>query len=138
MPLLVSCGNFEQIEIGEPKDLKLRGFQDNYLLVDVAIPIENPTLHHITLREMDVKVFLNNQYIGKLLIDETVKIKPKSDEIYQLPVKIRLANILSTAFIMMNMKPGVSADLRFEGEVVAGTRIFKKSLPIKESRKVKF
>lgn len=138
IPLIYSCGNFEEIEIGEPKEVKIRGFEDNFLIVDIALPVNNPTIHRVSIKEMDVRVFLNDKYIGKLLIDEKVSIKPKKDTVYNLPVKIRLANVLGTAFIMMNMNKGSQSEVRFEGEIKAKALMITKTIEIKESKKINF
>ncbi|MBN1118102.1 MAG: LEA type 2 family protein [Bacteroidales bacterium] len=138
LPLVSSCGNVEEIVIGEPKEVKVHGFEDNYLVIDVALPVDNPTLHKISIREMDVRVSLNGRYLGKLIVDERLVLKPKSNTVYQIPVKIRMANILETAFLMMNLKKGQTSELNFEGEVKARTLFFLKTVEINETRKVNF
>ncbi len=135
-PLFYSCGNFEEIEIGEPKEVKIRGFEDNLLVFDIGLPVNNPTLYRISIKEMDVRVFLNDKYIGKLLIDEKISIKAKKDTVYYLPVKIRLANVLGTAFIMMNMKKGSQSEVRFEGQIKARALLITKTIDIKETKKI--
>lgn len=137
LPFLVSCGNFENIEIGEPQNIKVRGFEENYLLIDIDLPINNPTVHFINVTELDVRVFLNDRYLGKLIIDERIRLKPKQSNTYKLPVKIRIANILSTAFIMMNLKKGQEAKIKFEGKVKARSLFFFKTIEISETQKVK-
>lgn len=138
LPLILSCGNLENIEIGEPQNIKVRGFEDNYLLVDVELPVNNPSFYTINISDMDVRVFLNDRFLGKLIIDEKIKIKPKQSTIYKLPVKIRIANILGTAFIMMNMKKGKEAAVKFEGEVKARSFLLFKTIEINETRNVRF
>lgn len=138
VPVFISCGNFEDIEIGEPKELNVRGFEDNYLIVDVVLPVDNPTIHSIVIKNIDVRVFLRNKYIGKLEVDENIRIKPKSNTTYELPVKVRLANLLGAAFIMMNLKKGSESDVRLEGEIQARSLFLSKTIEINENRKMRF
>lgn len=128
--LFSSCGKFENIEFGEPQDFKVQGFEDNHLLVNVNVPVENPTIYRIKLTNIDVRVFLNGKYIGKLLIDDNVVIKGNENRIYELPVKVRLNNLLGAAFIMMNLKKGQSVEVKFEGTITAKTMLIKKNIEI--------
>lgn len=138
LPLAISCGSFEDIEIGEPNEVKVRGFEENLLVVDVSLPVSNPTLHSIILQDVDMRVYLNDKYIGKLMLDDKVKIKPKSSEVYHLPVKVRMANVLGTAFIMMNLKKGSNPSVRFEGEVKAKSMLIKKTIHVDETKDIEF
>lgn len=131
--LFSSCGNFEHINIGEPNEFTVKGFEENYLLVNVNVPVENPTIHKIKIKELDIQVFLNGRYIGKLFIDEKIVINGKENRIYELPVKVRLNNLLGAAFIMMNLKKGQRVDVKFEGTVTGKTLIFKKVVEIDDS-----
>jgi LEA14-like dessication related protein len=138
LPLVISCGSFDDIVIGEPNEVKVRGFEENFLVVDVALPVSNPTLYPITLKDIDMRVYLNDKYIGKLMLDDKVKIKPKSSEVYHLPVKVRMANVLGTAFIMMTLKKGSSPSFRFEGEVDARGMLIKKTIHVDETKNIEF
>jgi LEA14-like dessication related protein len=133
----ISCGKFEDITLGDLQNVEVAGFEDNYLKLNVEVPIENPTLHRINIKAIDVRVFINQQYIGKLIVDEQVLIKSKSSKVYQLPVKIRLANILNTAFLMMNLSNGKQVQFNFEGTVTVRTMLISREIDIKETRLVK-
>ncbi|HBH49941.1 MAG TPA: hypothetical protein DDX98_14950 [Bacteroidales bacterium] len=134
--LLVSCSNLEKIEIGDPEEVKIQGFEDNYLKVAVKIPVHNPSLHKIKIQEIDVRVYLDGRYIGKLIVDDSILVNRKETKVYDLPVKIRLANVLTTAFIMMNTKQGDQIEVRFEGKIKAKSMLISKEFPIDQSRQI--
>ena len=134
--LIAACGNLDDIEIGDPKDVKIQGFEDNYLKLSTKIPVKNPSSYKITIKEIDVRVYLNGSYIGKLIIDENIEIKRKESREYDLPVKIRLNNVLGAAFIMMNMKQGQNVEIRFEGHVKAKTMLITREFPIDETKRI--
>lgn len=135
--LLSGCGNLSEVEIGEPKEVKLKGFEENYLLINAKIPVKNPSIYPFRIKEIDVKVSLNGTYMGKLIVDDAVKIKPKSDKIYDLPVKIRLANVFGAAFVMMNMKSGNDVSVKFEGTVKAQSMLITREFPIDETKNIR-
>lgn len=134
MLLLTSCSNIENIIIGDPEEVKIKGFEDNYLKASAKIPVENPSIYNIKIKEIDVKVFLNGRYMGKLVVDDVIKIKRKESMIYDLPVKIRLANLLGAAFVMMNMKQGQEVKVRMEGTVKAQSMLITREFPIDETK----
>lgn len=134
--MLASCGKFGEITIGAPDEIQVKGFEDNYLILSLSLPINNPTVHKIQLKEIDLRVFINNRYIGKLVVDEKLTIKPKSSSMYFLPVKIRLANLLNTAFIMINLRKGQQVEFRFEGNIIVKTLILTRSIEINELRRI--
>lgn len=135
--LFNNCSNIENIEIGEPKEVKINGFEDNYLSISAQIPVENPSNYSIKIKEIDVKVFLNGRYMGKLVVDDVIKIKRKETLVYDLPVKIRLANILGAAFVMMNMKQGQNIEVRMEGTVKAQSMFITREFPIDETKNIR-
>ncbi len=135
--LLTACAELENIEIGDPDQVKIHGFEDNYLKLDVGIPVNNPSFYNIKITDIDMRVYLNGSYIGKLIVDESVVIKRKKEQIYQLPVKIRLANVLGAAFIMMNLKQGQEVQVRFDGTVTGRSMLVKKTFDVDETTKVR-
>lgn len=134
--LFSSCGNFEDISIDKPKNVEVLGFEDNYLKLNVDLPVKNPTIHNIRIVNMDVKVFLNEKYIGKMLVDTDVVIKRKSERIYKLPIKVRLNNLLGAAYIMMNLKDGQKINVRFEGELSAKSMFVKKTVDFNKTQQI--
>lgn len=131
-----SCGGFSDIVVGEVQEVNIRGFEDNALLVDVRLPVENPTLHRITILDIDSKVYLGNQYLGRVTSVERIVLKANSKDIYDLSLRIRLANVFGTAFTLMKLKSGQKALIRVEGTITARTMVLKKKIPFEETREV--
>jgi hypothetical protein len=75
--------------------------------------------------------------MGKLIIDEKIRIQRKTEKIYNLPVKIRLTNILGAAFIMMNLNQSQDISLKLQGEVKAQSMFITKSFEIDETTNIK-
>lgn len=135
--LFSACGNIENIVIGDPEEVQVKGFEDNYLTVTAKIPVENPSIYTIKIEEIDVKVFLNGRYMGKLVVDDVIKIKRKESLTYDLPVKIRLANLFGAAFVMMNMKQGQEVNIRLQGTITAKSMFITRKFDIDESKKLR-
>lgn len=134
--LITSCGNFSKITIGEISGVTIKGIDDNALLVAVSIPVGNPTLHKITITDFDSKVFINNQYLGKIIMDDKIVFPSKSDTVYDVDLNIRLANLFGAALTMMNLRSGQRIEIRMEGELTARSALMKRKIPINETREV--
>ena len=134
--LFTSCGNFSKITVGEVKDFTVNGFENNALLASVSVPVDNPTHHKITITEMDLKVYMNNQYLGKLNTIEPVVLPSKSYGKYDIDIKIRVANFFGAALTLMSLQKGQVIIFRMEGSVGARSMLLKKNFEICEERKV--
>ncbi len=136
---LVSCGKYAEITIGDISNINIEGFENNALAVSMSIPIDNPTRHKITITGFDTRVFMNDQYLGKITSsDQPVVIKAKSNSIHEVKLNIQLANLFGMAMNLMNLKKGKRVRLRLEGEVTARSMLIKKRIPINESREIVF
>lgn len=136
--LLASCGKFSEITIGDISGVTLKGFENDALIVTLQLPIENPTTHRITVKDFDTKIFLNNQYLGKINTREPIVIKAKSNEVHDLVLDVRIANFFGTALNLMNLQKGQKVLFRLEGNVSARTFFMRKRIEINESREVVF
>jgi LEA14-like dessication related protein len=131
-----SCGNFAEITIGEVTGVSVKGFQDNALLVEVLLPIDNPTHHRITISDMDLRLTMNRQYVGKLQLNDKLVVASNSDMVHRVNVQVRLVNIFGAGLMMMNMKKGQKVLFQLEGTITAKSLLMKKILPVNESQEV--
>jgi LEA14-like dessication related protein len=134
--LFSSCGNFSRITVGEVKDFSVNGFEDNALLASVSVPVDNPTHHKITITDIDLKVYMNNQYLGKVNTIEPVVFPSKSYGNYDIDLKIRVANFFGAALTLISLQKGQVIIFRMEGSVGARSMLMKKNFKICEERKV--
>jgi LEA14-like dessication related protein len=134
--LSTSCGNFSKITVGNISGVTIKGLEDNALVMAVKIPVENPTLHKITVTDFDTKVFINDQYLGKILMDDKIIFPSKSNDVYDIDLNIRLANFFGAALTIMNLRSGQRINIRMEGELTARSALVRRKVPINEIREV--
>lgn len=138
LPLLISsCSSLEQITIGEIKNFEFVGINNNILEVKVGIPVDNPSIYPLTITHLDLRTSLNGRYIGKIILDEPVKFKSRTNQVYDLPVKVQLSNIFVTAFIMVNLKQGAVNKVKFEGTGNGKSLLIPKEIPINHEIEIK-
>lgn len=134
--LLGSCGKYKDIEVGDLQDFSIRGFAENALILDIKVPVKNPSMHKITITDFDARIFIDEKYMGKVTSAEPVILKRKSDEMYDIVLHVRLANFFGSAMKMMNLKRGKQVNVRLEGSFVAKSMGLKRKMDINETRDV--
>ncbi len=134
--LLTSCGRFSEITVGEIHGVTIKGFEENSLVVTFYIPIENPTLHRITISDFDTRLFMNSQYVGKISSADVIVLPSRSNMVHEITMHVRLANFLGMAIGIMNLKKGQNVNFRIEGTVSARTVLVKRKIEIDEVRNV--
>jgi LEA14-like dessication related protein len=131
-----ACTGFSELKIGDVSNVEVKGFEENSFLVTVKLNVDNPTHHKIRVTDINSKVFLNNQYIGKIVSVEQIEIPANSIDDYSIVLRVRLTNILGTAFAMMQLSDGNRVNVRLEGDITVHTMLLKKKIQINESRLV--
>lgn len=134
--LSVSCGRFAEITVGEFNGVTIKGFEENSLLVTLHVPIENPTFHRIVIKDFDTRLFMNTQYVGKISSEDVIVLPARSDQVYEINVRVRVANFIGTAISLMSLKKGQKVNFRLEGTVSARTALIRKTIAINEAREV--
>ena len=131
--LFSSCSSFEDIEVEGVKAYTIKSLKDNELKVDLKLEVKNPTLYPITLKDLDLRTQINGRYIGKVHLDEKIKIKAKRESEVVVPVTLKISNIMASAFLMLNMKKTDQLKIDLEGKVKARSYLINKEVEIKES-----
>jgi LEA14-like dessication related protein len=134
--LLTACGRYQDINIGELQDFSVKGFVENSLVLSVKVPVNNPTAHKITITGLDAKIYINDQYIGKISSPDPLILNKKSDEVHDIILHVRMADFLGTTAKMLNMKRDQSIRLRLEGTFVAKTCGLRRKVSVDETRDV--
>ncbi|MBN2350606.1 MAG: LEA type 2 family protein [Bacteroidales bacterium] len=132
-----ACAEFENIEVGDIREVKFKGFVDNTIAFTVVVPVTNPTNVKFRIKEVNVKTTVNGEYIGRIISDEVVIIPAKSDDEHTFLVKIHLSNILKGASTVIRASRNESMNVEINGYIIAKSYLMNKKIPINESRIVK-
>lgn len=132
MFLLVSCSKINEVEIRNADNLRYSGFRNNNVEFEVDIQVYNPSHHKIKVKEIDVKLLVNDMYIGRLQIAEEFQILPQSNEYIRVPFRLKIANLftgLSTISKLYNQK---NLKVEVDGFVTAKTAFYRKKINVNE------
>lgn len=132
--VISSCGKISQIEVGDVNDFKIKGFEGNALVVELTVPVKNPSGHKISLISIDARLSINNNFLGLINSIDTVFIPRKSSGIYKLVLSVRLVNPLGAAITIMNLQKGQKIKIKIEGDFTARSGGVRKKIGINEER----
>lgn len=129
--LLSSCGGFKEVEVGNVKNVELRGLNKNVLDVAVTLPIVNPNSFNLKLKDADLQVTNGETLIGTIKQMDDVVISKLSSKEYTLDLKIELVgsnlNLLSL-YSLFNGHP----DLKLSGTVKVRSFPYRGKIKIKD------
>lgn len=130
---LASCANLENIEVGEIEDVNFSKFANKTIEFEVLMPIDNPSGFRFRITDVDLDVYINNEYMGKIRNVDNVLIPSRSSELYTFPLKVEFSNILKGAMSMFNLYLDRQAEVEIKGSI--GVRSFPVSRSIKVEEK---
>lgn len=130
---LSACFTYEEVEIKDIKSIKLVDFTEKGIIVDAQVEIFNPNDFDIKVVKSEFDVFIKGDKIGKAYIDNKLKIKKKSKEVYSLVLKsdhtkMGLASIPKLMELTMNSPERIQ--FRVDGFIVGKAFLFKKKIHV--------
>jgi LEA14-like dessication related protein len=134
---VTSCSGFESIEVGEIEDVRFGNFAGRAVEFEVMMTIENPTSFRFRITDVDLDVYVNNEYLGKITNVDNVSIPSRSDELYLFPLKVEFSNILKGALSMYNFLIDREAEIVVTGAINVRSFPFTRSMKVDEKTSLK-
>ncbi len=129
---LISCAGPESIQVGEIEDINLNRFADRSVEFEVMMPIKNPSLLRFRIIDVNLDVYMNDEYLGKIRNVDNVLIPSRSSELYTFPLKVEFANILRGAVSMFSFFLERQASVEVKGEISVRSFPFTRSIYVEE------
>ena len=88
---LTAC-NFEAPDIGEVGNFHLQKLEGSHIECSFDVNIENPNAIGFKVKKVSADVQMEEQLMGKVKLNEKIKVKRKSNKTYTVPLIIDLEN----------------------------------------------
>ncbi len=131
--IFTSCISYKPVTIDEIKSI---GFKDNNMTsgkVQAVLKVNNPNNYSIKVKKYDLTAYINEQNMGKVLVDENIVIPKKTNQDYTLTFSPDLSKILGIIPVFLSKG---SADAAIKGKVKVKALIFSKSFDVNLQKKV--
>lgn len=134
--LLQSC-TFDDVVVGKISGINVISASKEALEIEVNIPVKNPNNMGFTISKVNIDLAINGVEFGKVSQTKSVRVKPRSDEVYPILFQIRfketfqgLPKLLSAVML------GKKVDIKAQGYIKARKFIFAKKFVIDEKTPV--
>lgn len=130
--LFSSCTKLDEITIGEPQNVTIKSMSLNSIDVLVELPISNPARAKLKVTDMDLKIWIDEKYIGRIKNIESLIIDARSDSLYMVPLKIIVVNFLKSAALYRKYMNNEHIEVKLEGEIRGKLWGFRKKINVLE------
>ncbi|MCG8411976.1 MAG: LEA type 2 family protein [Bacteroidales bacterium] len=134
--LLSSCGFYNSVEVGDVKNIELKGMANNILSLKLDVHIKNPNGYKLKIKKMNVDVTINKQYLGTMTIQKPVIVPKKSDQSHSFFVDVEIKNMLAGMSMFYKMKKMKNVELELKGKMKVKAMMRNKTIDISEKHSV--
>lgn len=125
-----SC-KFKEVEFKKVESFKLVSTDTKGAVVELYILLKNPNSMAITVSDLDMNVIVNQTNIGKIKLEEHVKIKARTDKAHRFVIKANYSDLAVGGFssllsIIMSKKVNISCS----GTIKARSMGVSKTMPV--------
>ena len=131
---LNACHKLESFEYREVKNMKLQHFGFNKTTVLMDVVYYNPNSFSVNLKKVDCEVFLNQNYLGRYLLDTTIHISGRSVFTVPASVSFDMMDVIKKGF---NIFVNKEALIGIKGKTRVGKSGFYFNVPIQYESKFK-
>lgn len=131
---LISCKVVEP-EFRGGEQFKLTKMDMNNVHFKLGAKVFNGNKFNIKVKPSTLDVHIEDMYIGKVHLEEKIKLKKKTESELLVPFRAELEKGVLFKLLGLAGKPDVK--LKLTGQIKAGTFIFYKKLDVHEVRRIK-
>ncbi|MCB9183245.1 MAG: LEA type 2 family protein [Flavobacteriales bacterium] len=126
--LLSSCSSFKEVELKGITGAELMRMDGQRISLRVDALVDNPNGFRIAVEEPDVDLYVNDQYIGKALLDSALVLERRSSAIYPVYLHTDLAGGPLLAMVIMGAMQG-EMKLAAKGTVAGRSGALRRRFP---------
>ena len=116
--IFTSC-KFKEVVIGDVQNIAISEMTDEYVAVDLFMPIKNPNNFAFKISKVNLDISLNGIDLGKAYKMTKVKVPANSSDTYKFTVKIKLKNVANSSMAFLGAMLSNKAKLKLKGYVKA-------------------
>ncbi len=131
--LLSSCSLVKDIKIKELTDISPR-FENKEILLDAKLQVQNENFYAVKLKHSDLKISIDDKVIGDVSLAQKVVFKRKSDAVYPLILKVKLADGAMFTLLRNAFKKEVT--LKIQGTVKGSALGVPKTIQVAEVKTI--
>jgi LEA14-like dessication related protein len=128
--LFVACTGLKEIKIGSPRNIEVKGFENNKLSLEIILPVENPNPYKVKVKDADIRIMNGDTELGKVVQMNDMAVAGKSARDYPLQVTVELTGLKGNIFSIYKIFAGKKNNIRITGKIKAGYLLYRKTVNI--------
>lgn len=128
--LLASCGRVNDINVKGISGVQLRGISKNVVMLNLDVDVENPNKRKITITHIEFQAWLRDRELGKFRITESIKLAPRSNCRYTVPVEIELRTIADAFRLVTGSVDDLLDIIEVEGYIIGRSFPVRKKIEV--------
>jgi LEA14-like dessication related protein len=133
---LSACSLIKPVELKGVNSFKIAEKQGVGVQVNTSLKLYNPNKINVTLIGSDIDVYVEENYIGKLVIPHKISIPGKENFDAEFTLTISFANLLSAGKNVLSKIKSGSFKVSFKGQVEAQYRTYIKTFQLNTTQHV--
>lgn len=127
-PLLCGCLGYKEVVLEEIHSVELAKLEAKAVHLRATVRLVNPNGYRIHVLDPDVDLFLNDQFIGKGVLDSTLVLDKRSDRTYSIPMH---ANLAGGSLLLQLLSGALSGSMKVgaQGTVLGKAGLVRKRFP---------
>ena len=134
--LLAGCSAYEELIIGDAKEVRFDYFENGKLGLEVDIPITNNGNIDFKIKEVELFVKLNSFAAGEVINVAKVTIKKKSEQVYTFPIEVEIKGLSNSARILLSIVGQRKLSIEVDGFIKVKYLLISKKIPVRLNEKI--
>ncbi|HLG02629.1 MAG TPA: LEA type 2 family protein [Bacteroidia bacterium] len=132
LSLFLSGCKIQPVVLTAIEDIKFGNidFLRGTLMLDMGMRIKNPNKFTAAVHSMELELSINGAKLGSLFVEDKVKIRKDTEEVYRMHVNAYLSDIIIGIPKIVQAIAAKQATVSVKGSVRAGVGPFRKKFPV--------
>lgn len=113
---------------------KLEKMDGREIYAGITAKVYNPNWFAIKLKKTALDVYMEEQYMGKIMLDKKLKLKAKRESALNVALHAQLEEGAMISMLRYSAKENVN--VRIEGKIKAGVWFFTKKISVNETHQI--
>jgi LEA14-like dessication related protein len=131
-----SCSGIHEIDVGEIEDINFTRVAGRGIEFEVVMPIENPSSFRFRITGVDLDVYINKEYIGKITNVDNILVPAGSSDLYAFPLKVEFSGIITGLRTMFTLFTDRQAEVTVTGNIGVRSFPITRKIPVEETTHV--
>lgn len=132
--LLNSCLEFQEVEFVDMEDIKIEKVEGRKLSLLISVKLLNPNIFSIKIKPSIVDVYIEEQLVGKINLNNKIKIIKRKEKTYAVPLQVDLEDGALIKFLKYSFKEKIK--IHIKGKVKGSVFGITKKIDVDEIQEI--